>query len=453
LVGLVREAASLLDKTLVRTTGAVAAALVLVLAVGHAGMAAADVGPDPSDVGGTLTTGQALSGTAEIDFLVNPGATYTATITVDGDQLVSDSVVQGSAHLYLDTTTLPDGSHGVVVTVAGGGVSDTVWRGTIETLNAPRGGVPTIAGSSEVGSTLTASPGSWLPLPSTIAYQWERCLGAGSCAPIAGATGASYELSQTDANAQVEVEVTAADTSGSTTAASAPSPTVVLAGSLVASGAANGSNACNTAQLGAEIGSGATARVSLGQRATVHGELDCGGTPVAGAALDLALAPARGSTPTAHAQVETSADGSFSYTVPPGPSRDITLTYSAYSGAAAPSAVATLALLVRPRLTLRITPRRTTNGHTIRFSGRVLGGYIAHAGLPLEIEYREGRQWMIYTEVVASAATGRFSWRYTFERTTESITYSFRVAIPTTGVADYPYQPAVSPVSSVHVDP
>jgi hypothetical protein len=47
---------------------------------------------------------------------------------------------------------------------------------------------------------------------------------------------------------------------------------------------------------------------------------------------------------------------------------------------------------------LRITPRSTTNGHTISFGGRVLGGYIAHGGLPLEIEYREGRRWMTYRE-------------------------------------------------------
>jgi hypothetical protein len=111
----VREAASLLDRALVRTAGAALAALVLVLAAGHAGVAAADGGPDPMDVSGTLTSGAALSGTAEIDFLVNPDASYAATITVDGDQLVSDSVVQGSAHLYLDTTTLPDGPHSVVV--------------------------------------------------------------------------------------------------------------------------------------------------------------------------------------------------------------------------------------------------------------------------------------------------------------------------------------------------
>ncbi|HEX2702148.1 MAG TPA: hypothetical protein VHM72_01800, partial [Solirubrobacteraceae bacterium] len=303
----------MLDRTLVRTAGAAVAAIALALALGATGTASADSGPDPQDVSGTLTGGGDLSGTAEIDFLVNADGAYTATIAVDGDQIVSDPVIQGSAHLYLDTTTLIDGSHSVVVTVAGGGASDTVWSGTIETLNAPRGGAPTIAGSSQVGATLTASPGSWLPAPSTIDYQWERCSGGGSCAPISGATGGSYVLTSADANAQLEVEVVAADANGSTTAASAPSGPIVLAGAPLASGAANGTNACTTAQLTAAIGSGATARVSLGQPATVRGELDCGGTAVGDAALDLALAPARGNTPTTHAEIETAADGSFSY--------------------------------------------------------------------------------------------------------------------------------------------
>ncbi|HUB75537.1 MAG TPA: hypothetical protein VL977_00705, partial [Solirubrobacteraceae bacterium] len=186
--------------------------------------------------------------------------------------------------------------------------------------------------------------------------------------------------------------------------------------------------------------------------ATVHGELACGESPVAGATLALALAPVSGSAATAYARVQTAADGSYSYSIPPGPSRDVTLSYTAYAGAASPSALASVALLVTPRIELRITPRATTNGHTITLRGRVLGGYIARRGLPLEVEYREGSRWMIYTEILAHRG-GAFSWRYTFERTTRSITYSFRVAIPATGVAGYPYQPAASRPRSVHVDP
>jgi hypothetical protein len=110
-------------------------------------------------------------------------------------------------------------------------------------------------------------------------------------------------------------------------------------------------------------------------------------------------------------------------------------------------------LLVRPQVSLAISPTLTTNGHTITFSGRVSGGDDPPAGLPLQIEYREAGRWMIYTVVEASPRDGRFSYRYTFERTTESITYTFRVAVPSGGVPGYPYLPAASAPRSVHVNP
>jgi hypothetical protein len=431
--------------------GAVIAVLVVALTLVAAVADADDASPDPGPASGTLIQGGSLSGTVEVDFLVNPDGTYTGAITVDGDQLVSESISQGSAHLYLDTTKLLDGIHSVVVTVSSGDATDTVWSGTIDTLNAPRGGIPAIAGTAEVGATLSASAGSWQPSPSAISYQWELCAGGGGCSAISGATGSSFLVGSADMNSQVEVEVTASNASGSTTTASLPTYLVLAAGG--ASGAANGSGACSGARLSAAIGKGASETVELGQGATLHGELACSGAPIADATLDVALAPSSGAGPTTHTELQTAADGSFSYSVPAGPSRDITLTYSAYAGQAAPSAVTTLALLVTPRITLRISPQATTNGHTIVFTGRVLGGYIAAHGLPLEIEYREGSRWLIYTDVLAAPASGRFRWSYTFERTTESITYTFRVAIPAAGVAGYPYKPAASPARSVHVDP
>lgn len=454
IVGGKREASAVERRWLARLVGAAIAVLVVALTLAAAAADADDASPDPGPASGTLIQGGSLSGTVEVDFLVNPDATYTGAITVDGDQLVSESVSQGSAHLYLDTTRLLDGIHSAVVTVSGGDATDTVWSGTIDTLNAPRGGIPAIAGTAEVGATLSATAGSWQPSPSAISYQWELCAAGGSCSAIGGATGSSYLIGSADMNSQVEVEVTASNASGSTSTASLPTDLVLAAGAADgASGAANGSGACSGARLSAAIGKGASETVALGQGATLHGELDCSGAPIADATLDVALARSSGSGPTTHAELQTAADGSFSYSVPAGPSRDITLTYSAYAGQASPSAVATLALLVTPRITLRISPQATTNGHTIVFTGRVLGGYIAAHGLPLEIEYREGSRWMVYTDVLAAPASGRFRWSYTFERTTESITYTFRVAIPATGVAGYPYKPAASPARSVHVDP
>ncbi len=445
--------ASTARATILRLACAVASALVLPLASWHVANAGAVTGPDPADASGTLTVAGPLSGVAEIDFVFNPAGSYTATITVDGDQVVSEPVTKGSAHLYLDTTQLADGAHTVVVAIGDSLETATAWSGSVQTLNAPRGGIPAIAGQSEVGGTLIANAGAWLPAPTALAYQWQRCTGGGACAPIDGATGSSYRLTADDVNSQLDVEVTASDASGSTIATSSLSATVIAPTPSVARGPANGSDACPAAQLDARIGGGSSQRVRLGEAAVLSGRLDCGGAPVAGASVDIALAPASGDSAVAHAQVQTGVDGSFSYSVPPGPSRDITITYDAYEGAGSPAAVATLSLRVTPTITLEITPQRTTNGHTVRFAGRVSGGYIGHGGLPLEIEYREGSRWMVYTEVLAEPATGRYRWRYTFERTTQSINYTFRVAIPPSGVAGYPYAPAASPVRRVHVDP
>ncbi len=60
---------------------------------------------------------------------------------------------------------------------------------------------------------------------------------------------------------------------------------------------------------------------------------------------------------------------------------------------------------------------------------------------------------MIYTQIIASAHNGRFRYHYTFKRTTVAITYTFRVAIPSTGVAGYPFAPVASAPRSVHVVP
>ena len=148
--------------------------------------------------------------------------------------------------------------------------------------------------------------------------------------------------------------------------------------------------------------------------------------------------------------MRTRRDGSFAYVVGPGPSRRIVVSYRAGAGERART---TATLLVTPRITLTIMPTATTNGHTITFSGQVSGGAEPPGGLPLELEYLEGTRWMIYDVVHTDPADGRYVYRYTFRRTTQSITYTFRFAIPASGVAGYPYQPAVSAARSVHVEP
>jgi hypothetical protein len=151
--------------------------------------------------------------------------------------------------------------------------------------------------------------------------------------------------------------------------------------------------------------------------------------------------------------VRTGDDGRFAFTVPPGPSRELSLTYRALADAAAPAASAAVRLEVTPSIGLSIRPVRVRNGQTIVYRGRVFGGYIPSAGLPLNVEYRDGRRWRTFDQTRAGARDGRFVYRYTFRRTTIPIIYSFRVAIPGTGVRGYPYASTGSRPRSVRVDP
>ena len=341
------------------------------------------------------------------------------------------------------------------------------------------GSLPQIDGTAREGDSLSAQPGNWSGGPLSYSYQWERCDSGGlGCQAIAGATATSYRLNGADDYSRLRVLVSATGPGGTSEATSEPSRVVADSGGATSpagggesaaaaappSAAAatsprvNGTGACANPSLRAGVGRRTTVTVALGRSVTVRGSLVCAGTPVSGATIELAIATAPGSAgaqlaPARLVQVRTAADGSFARVLGPGSSRRITLSYREFAGQSAPSASTSVAVLVTASITLAITPSRTTNGHTITFSGRVSGGHEPAGGLPLQLEYLEGTRWMIYTLVKARRGDGRFSYRYTFRRTTQSITYTFRVAIAAGGVAGYPYQPVASPARSVHVDP
>lgn len=94
---------------------------------------------------------------------------------------------------------------------------------------------PTITGTPQVGSILTAVKGSWEGNPAGYAVAWSRCDETGSrWAAISGAVADTYKLSQVDAGATLRVTVRASNSAGSTAATSAasaivqpPAPTVV----------------------------------------------------------------------------------------------------------------------------------------------------------------------------------------------------------------------------------
>lgn len=87
---------------------------------------------------------------------------------------------------------------------------------------------PAITGTPAVGDTLTASPGTWTgSSPISYAYQWQDCnTTGGSCSNIAGATSSSYTLADSDTGSTIRVAITAADSSGATSASSAQTTVV-----------------------------------------------------------------------------------------------------------------------------------------------------------------------------------------------------------------------------------
>jgi hypothetical protein len=83
---------------------------------------------------------------------------------------------------------------------------------------------PAIAGKAEFGQVLHATPGSWEPAPTTVAYQWLRDGQA-----IKGATQGRYRIGLDDLGRRLSVRVDASDGVGTGTATSAPSARVTRA--------------------------------------------------------------------------------------------------------------------------------------------------------------------------------------------------------------------------------
>jgi subtilisin family serine protease len=105
--------------------------------------------------------------------------------------------------------------------------------GSAATVTAPAvTALPSISGTPQDGSTLTASTGTWNGSPTTYAYQWQRCdTSGGACSSIASASSSSYALTSVDVGSTLRIAVTASNTAGSSTAVSAATSIVAAAAS------------------------------------------------------------------------------------------------------------------------------------------------------------------------------------------------------------------------------
>lgn len=183
--------------------------------------------------------------------------------------------------------------------------------------------------------------------------------------------------------------------------------------------------------------------VGYGRRPKLTGVLACAGNPIAGASVAI---DGGGLS----ASAVTSANGAFAYRIPKGHSRRLTISYTAYSDDPTPAATAHATVAVRPSIRLTITPQRTRNGGTITWRSRMKGGPYPAAGIPLQMQVREGTRWQTFDEI-AVVRDGRIGYRYTFRRTNQPTTYRFRLALPSGGAVGYPYASGASNTVRVYV--
>jgi hypothetical protein len=105
--------------------------------------------------------------------------------------------------------------------------------------------LPVVSGTAQQSQTLTTSTGSWSgTTPMTYSYQWQRCDGSGaSCAPVFGATAASYVLAAADVGSTLRASVTASNSAGSATASSTATASV---GALPTPSSPSSPSSCNS---------------------------------------------------------------------------------------------------------------------------------------------------------------------------------------------------------------
>src|SRR5262245_18875876 len=124
------------------------------------------------------------------------------------------------------------GRMAAALAVLGAGATAVVMLasvGSAEAHAAPRNtSPPTISGSANVGSQLTANKGQWSGTdPITYRYQWVRCdENGGSCSNIGGANDDKYTLKNPDADNTIRVRVVATNADGSASATSVPTAVV-----------------------------------------------------------------------------------------------------------------------------------------------------------------------------------------------------------------------------------
>ncbi|WP_156459152.1 hypothetical protein [Microbacterium sp. Leaf151] len=161
------------------------------------------------------------------------GTTPTSRLSCSGQQESNDSFGPGpydESKAFVDFAVEPGKTYFIQVGGWNFSVGDYVMK--LSTYQLPLLTLmptPKITGTAQVGSTLTANPGTW-DEGTTLTYQWMR--GGGTY--ISGAKSSTYTVSPADAGAQITVAVTASKP-GYSGARKTSAPTAVVAKGVLTS--------------------------------------------------------------------------------------------------------------------------------------------------------------------------------------------------------------------------
>ncbi|MEA2389627.1 MAG: large repetitive protein, partial [Thermoleophilaceae bacterium] len=170
------------------------------------------------------------------------------------------------------------------------------------------------------------------------------------------------------------------------------------------------------------------ATVGFGRRAQARGSLlRAGGTPVAGAVVEVWSRPAMaGAAARLVRRVRTSSTGGFAYPAPAGTSRTLHFRYA--GSAALRPAASNVTVRVPAAITIGPDRHSARNGQAVTFSGRLRSRPIPAAGNVIDLQaFNRGRWRTVATPRAASG--GRWHYRYRFGATRGRLVYRFRVLV------------------------
>jgi hypothetical protein len=188
-----------------------------------------------------------------------------------------------------------------------------------------------------------------------------------------------------------------------------------------------------------------TLRVPYGHAITIHGLYTSSqNVPLANQPVRILAAPDDQSNAfTQLATATTASDGSWSATVPPGPSRIIRAVTDGTATILPSSGQVTTVVPASVRL-LKVWPQHVAWGGTVHLVGQLFGGYLPKGGALVRLRIGYGSTFNTYGVEEHVAGNGRFSTVASFGPGDPSVFRTYWFQIASLPMGNYPFAPAAS---------